>query len=369
MDYLLSLIGKDEATIVDAIKDLAANSEKVKAQEIEIKELFNKIDDNKEEVHFLKNKLDQKFDFIEDLENDLEHVEIKLKEAQKKFELKEKEFNQLKMLITDQVEEINILRDNNQSMIGQIAENIQMENKIKYQDELIKDLNENLSSETASWKKENCDVEQQNTKLQKEIKEIERMNAEKAKELKKLETENKELEIKMVVLELGILESRKSLAEEIKDVEKNCFMCEECANTFESKSDLKFHMRNMHELVLLKLRLLEIETHNSKLKHKLYSDLFRIKELEMKGRDSCSCRGFCAITHSKHNWTKSLCDELLGKMEKSNSAGVSVDMHQCKTCEQMFSCPMDFIHHMQNNHKTADVNFLQNLKLESFWWK
>ena len=70
MDYLLSLIGKDEATIVDAIKDLAANSEKVKAQEIEIKELFNTIDDNKEEVHFLKNKLDQKYDFIEDLEND-----------------------------------------------------------------------------------------------------------------------------------------------------------------------------------------------------------------------------------------------------------------------------------------------------------
>ena len=61
MDYLLSLVGKDEDTIVDAIKDLAANSEKVKAQEIEIKELINEKDEDKEEIHYLKKKLDQKY--------------------------------------------------------------------------------------------------------------------------------------------------------------------------------------------------------------------------------------------------------------------------------------------------------------------
>ena len=40
-------------------------------------------------------------------------------------------------------------------------------------------------------------------------------------------------------------------------------------------------------------------------------------------------------------------------------------MHKCTTCKQMFRSPMVFIHHMVNNHKTADVNFLQTWTLES----
>jgi chromosome segregation ATPase len=191
MDYLLSLVGKDEDTIVDAIKDLAANSEKVKAQEIEIKELINEKDEDKEEIHYLKKKLDQKYDLIEDMENELENIERKLKESQKEIELKETDLNQLKILITDQVEEINILRDNNQSMISQIAENIQMENQIKSQDEVIQDLEEKLSSGThqyVGWKEAESDEEEENRKLQEEIKKIVKINAEKANELEKLET-------------------------------------------------------------------------------------------------------------------------------------------------------------------------------------
>ena len=80
MDYLLSLVGKDQDTIVDAIKDLAANAEKVKSQEVEIKELINKLDEDKEELHYLKNKLDQKYDVIDDMESELDRMERKLKE-------------------------------------------------------------------------------------------------------------------------------------------------------------------------------------------------------------------------------------------------------------------------------------------------
>jgi uncharacterized C2H2 Zn-finger protein len=157
-----------------------------------------------------------------------------------------------------------------------------------------------------------------------------------------------------------MLERRKSLAEEINDVEKNVLKCEECGNTFDSERELKHHAQNMHELVLWKLKLLEMETKNSRLKHKLHLDLFRMKELGLKGRESCSCRGFCIISHSKHNWTKSLCVGIFCQMEKLNSDGAIENMHQCETCEQTFLHPMDFIHHMVNNHKAADVNFLQS---------
>ena len=117
MDYLLSLVGKDQDTIVDAIKDLAENAEKVKAQELEIKELINKLDEDKEEKHYLKNKLDQKYDMIDDMENELEQMERKCKETKKNLELRETDLKKLEVLIHEQVEEINILRDNNQSLI------------------------------------------------------------------------------------------------------------------------------------------------------------------------------------------------------------------------------------------------------------
>ena len=39
MDYLMSLVGKDQDTIVDAIKDLAENKERVERQDTEINEL------------------------------------------------------------------------------------------------------------------------------------------------------------------------------------------------------------------------------------------------------------------------------------------------------------------------------------------
>ena len=60
MDYLLSLVGKDQKTIIEAIKELANNAEKVKIQEEKINDLQSDLEENKEEIHYLKNKLNQK---------------------------------------------------------------------------------------------------------------------------------------------------------------------------------------------------------------------------------------------------------------------------------------------------------------------
>jgi chromosome segregation ATPase len=189
--------------------------------------------------------------------------------------------------------------------------------------------------------------------LFKEVESLKKENADKEFALKSLDNECSDLKEKLDNIEeehSNIVAGTKSLDEEIKDVEKNVFKCEECTHTFEFKSKLKLHMRNIHELVLWKSRLLEIETKNSMLKCKLSLDLFRMKELEMKDKESCSCRGFCAISHSKHNWTQSLCDEIFYQMEKPSSDGVGVNMNQCKTCEHIFPRPLDFIHHIESSH-------------------
>ena len=120
------------------------------------------------------------------------------------------------------------------------------------------------------------------------------------------------------------------------------------------------HVRRTHEVATWKLKLVEMETENSQLKYRLSLDLFKLKELELKAEESCSCRGFCHITHSKHNWTKSISNGIFIQMENLDRVGFSVNMHQCKTCEQIFTSPNNFIHHMENSHKSADVNFLQN---------
>jgi chromosome segregation ATPase len=86
MDYLLSLVGKDQDTIVDAIKDLAENSEKVKLQEKEINNLKSEIDDAKEEIHYLRNKLDQKYDLIEEHEIDKTESDEQVKSAKNELE-------------------------------------------------------------------------------------------------------------------------------------------------------------------------------------------------------------------------------------------------------------------------------------------
>ena len=49
--------------------------------------------------------------------------------------------------IGDQVEEINILKDNNESMVSQILENIRMERTIGVQERVIKELKDKVNGE------------------------------------------------------------------------------------------------------------------------------------------------------------------------------------------------------------------------------
>ena len=131
----MSLVGKDQETITEAITELAENAEKVKLQEKQIDELKSEIDESKDEICYLKKKLDHKYDIIEDMENEIENNEEKYREVNKELGLAERKLKSLENLITEQVEEINIIHDNNQSTISQISENVMMEKKISRADE------------------------------------------------------------------------------------------------------------------------------------------------------------------------------------------------------------------------------------------
>ena len=85
----MSLVGKDQETITEAIKELAENTKKVKIPEKEIDDLQSEFVVAKEEIHYLHNKLDTKYDMIEDMEHDLDEYEKKSKEAQEILVIKE----------------------------------------------------------------------------------------------------------------------------------------------------------------------------------------------------------------------------------------------------------------------------------------
>ena len=366
MDYLLSLVGKDQDTIVDAIKVLAANAEKVKDQQKEIVDIQKELDESKEEIHYLNNKLNQKYDIIEDMENDLDKIEEKYKDAQKEIEFKDKELNELEKFISKQVEENNILQDNNQSMVSQIAENIRMEKKIKVQEGVIKELGEKLKIET---KEEFEEVIGERDILIFEVENLKRENAEKIELLENIEQEKEMLKEKLQNVETENIDLKDDAkrAKEVSLVEQIMqFECDYCENKFLNKSDLRMHMRKIHEQELWKSKLVKIENEVAGLKYRLSSDIYRLAKFEQLKKETCNCKGFCVINHTWYTWTKSSSDSILFQM--NILAEETIDetddalskCYQCETCETKFLSPVDFIHHIENFHKVADVKFLEN---------
>ena len=112
-----------------------------------------------------------------------------------------------------------------------------------------------------------------------------------------------------------------------------------------------------------------MENEVSRLKSCLFSDLYSLRELEISKQQTCRCRGFCGITHSKHNWVQSSSENIMTKLKtkfmKKNGSDKVVEaesetkpIHKCESCTKKFSESTDFIIHMQNNHQVAAVTFL-----------
>ena len=78
-------------------------------------------------------------------------------------------------------------------------------------------------------------------------------------------------------------------------------------------------------------------------------------------KNYCQCRGSCKIRHQLYNYRKPESDELRRKVEnpdiESKSDDPRIQVITCDDCEQVFLNSKDFVLHMENKHKQADVNF------------
>ena len=123
----------------------------------------------------------------------------------------------------------------------------------------------------------------------------------------------KKLNLRMLLASIEIEEEGLSLEHESL---MRKYMCGECDKDFENGLSLKFHMKSVHEardtkLMKLKMKLFEIGGKISEQKLDLTNKICKLKENEFHGNETCQCIGWCAISHRKHSWKKSICQELV----------------------------------------------------------
>ena len=107
--------------------------------------------------------------------------------------------------------------------------------------------------------------------------------------------------------------SNNSLKNELASL--HLISCESCGLTFQNKKKLNVHKQEKHKMQILQ-KVEELQRQILCQRSSLTSSLLKLKEKEFKSRQSCSCKGFCKITHLKHNYFKSKADELCDRMNK-----------------------------------------------------
>ena len=153
---------------------------------------------------------------IDDLEYDLDKCEEKLKDSNTRTESKEYEVKVLEKLVREQVDEINILRDNNHSMVTQIAENIQLEKKVNIKKGNVKELQKKLDDDIIA--EENKEVVNERDRLLNEIINIEKENKEKMELLENIKKEKATLEEKLEKVETENFELKVCAKENQKSI-------------------------------------------------------------------------------------------------------------------------------------------------------
>ena len=174
---------------------------------------------------------------------------------------------------------------------------------------------------------------EENDKLTKEINDlleemdyVKKVSEEKEKHVHKklvtLEKENEELKLKLHVQNKR--DEEMSLFEEIQSSNPSSpnksFECEVWETESANKKCLGDHKKPIHVSQAKKVlsnRLREIENQVCEQKIKLTSAIYNLKEMELNARLTCSCIGWCNITHLKHNWVLKKSEKYFNKFDEA----------------------------------------------------
>ena len=129
--------------------------------------------------------------------------------------------------------------------------------------------------------------------------------------------------------------------------------CKSSGSMFQLKSDMEKHMmigRNnsaredilkRHTELLKKITLQKINLVNS---------LYKLRQTEDKKKETCSCKGFCRILHSRFRWKPSQSEYLYQKFEAIHESSSRV---KCKICDFQFNDEEIFKTHVKTTHPSS----------------
>ena len=102
---------------------------------------------------------------------------------------------------------------------------------------------------------------------------------------------------------------------------------------------------------------------NSKQRSSLSDSVLELKKKEFEARQTCRCIGFCNITHLKHNYYRSIADQICEKMKNLTSdseahlrnphsnLGANKKCYKCSLCEKEFTRQGSMKKHRKVVHK------------------
>ena len=279
------------------------SEEIVETQKEEIENMKTDLERFKEENYYIKNKLDYKRDIIEDMESELEKFE---KEGKEKDDLlgyqKNVIVNKDRMIST-----VNEIRQENEEKCSKLENELSIQNTVMNELKLELELKNGYINQQAEVQK-----------LVDDIEHLKMTNEEKENEVKTISKENDTLRAELANLKNETRESL-SLDEALEVNLKRLFKCKKCGEEFGCDGDLKSHMENDHgrinNILQMKLKLREFENLISDQKLELVIKISNLKEKENAEKETCRCRGWCAISHKKHAWSLTKSDNILKMLE------------------------------------------------------
>jgi hypothetical protein len=300
----------------------------IREKEKEVKDLEESLQcqmdqTNKKEhcISKFKDDLKNEKDINVELEEEQERIDGEAKNLQSCLKNKDEIIIRLDAVNKEQMDEIENSKENCERLA---KTKIILEKKMKIANEVIKELNEKLSiAETLE-----APSSEEIVHLMLEIEHLQNDISEKEKLINDVDNENaflseelkKARDTPIKVLDDLQIEETVSLGEELgNDYVAKSFECKFCSKMFETRNKLKLHKRKMNSKALaMKLRLYELGQQISDQKLDISLKISSLKEKEFIEKQTCQCRGWCAINHQKHGWKIIKSEVLIKIIEISN---------------------------------------------------
>ena len=180
----------------------------------------------------------------------------------------------------------------------------------------------------------------------KEIEHVQKINQKKEDHLNEIEKEKDQLKDKLIELEeekdafIEQLVKEETESESVKNLSGELGVLDQRAHNvspdenMKSPTHLKNHIGYVHDGSLVKkiwkLKVMQLEQSISSQKLKIASDILNLKEKEASRNQFCKCNTFWSLVHQKHNWKRSVSQDILNKFRLLENS------YTCNCCDKTF---------------------------------